>query len=189
MNEGTISSTLSTCSARRKLLLLLLSLLALAAASDGALAQATWYVDDDNCPGPGSGTEEDPFCSVQDGIDAAKGGDEVLVSPGTYNELIDFHGKAITLRSSGGRDVTIIDAGPVPDPGTGSMTSGCQTRKATRRRLASRSWRVYGWRSDRVSSTATSRSTRWSGGKCRSRRVVKSASSHRTRKSGYSRQR
>ena len=25
-----------------------------------AVGQTTWYVDDDNCPGPGSGTSEDP---------------------------------------------------------------------------------------------------------------------------------
>lgn len=57
--------------------------------------------------------------TIQAGIDAASDGDEVVVAPGTYNEIINFNGKAITLRSSDGADVTIIDAGPVPDPGTG----------------------------------------------------------------------
>ena len=33
-------------------------------------AQTTWHVDDDNCPGPGMGTVVDPFCSIQDAIDA-----------------------------------------------------------------------------------------------------------------------
>ena len=36
-----------------------------------AQAQTTWRVDIANCPGPGSGTEADPFCKIQDGIDAA----------------------------------------------------------------------------------------------------------------------
>ena len=34
-------------------------------------AQTTWHVNIANCPGPGSGTEGDPFCKIQDGIDAA----------------------------------------------------------------------------------------------------------------------
>lgn len=75
-----------------------------------AQAQTTWHVDDDNCPGPGSGTEPDPFCKIQDGIDAASDGDEVLVAPGTYNENTDFLGKNITLQSAEGPQVTIIEA-------------------------------------------------------------------------------
>ena len=52
-------------------------------------AQAdTLYVDDDNCPGPGSGAPGDPFCSIQAGIDASIDTDMVSVAPGTYNELI-----------------------------------------------------------------------------------------------------
>ena len=47
--------------------------------------------------------------TIQAGIDAASDGDEVVVAPDTYNELINFNGKAITLRSSDGADVTTID--------------------------------------------------------------------------------
>ena len=36
-----------------------------------ASAQTTRYVDIANCPGPGLGSEADPFCKIQDGIDAA----------------------------------------------------------------------------------------------------------------------
>ncbi len=75
-----------------------------------AAGQTTWYVDDDNCPGPGTGTQGDPFCSIQHGIDESADGDEVIVAPGSYKETINFNGKAIELRSSNGADVTIIDA-------------------------------------------------------------------------------
>ena len=75
-----------------------------------AFGQTTWHVDDDNCPGPGSGTPADPFCEIQDGIDASTNGDEVLVAPGSYNEVINFNGKVIVLRSSDGPEVTTIDA-------------------------------------------------------------------------------
>jgi len=81
-------------------------------------AQTTFHVDAATCPGPGTGTVADPFCKIQDAIVASANGDEIIVAPGTYNELITFIGKGVTLRSSGGRDVTIIDAGPVADPGT-----------------------------------------------------------------------
>ena len=47
--------------------------------------------------------------TIQAGIDASSGGDLVLVASGTYVENIDYLGKAITLQSEGGADVTVID--------------------------------------------------------------------------------
>ncbi len=48
------------------------------------------------------------YSTIQAAIDAADDCDLILVAPGTYNELIDFQGKAITVESTGGPDVTII---------------------------------------------------------------------------------
>ena len=58
-------------------------------AVSAARAQTTWHVDDDNCPGPGSGTPGDPFCRVQDAIDAALDNDEVVVAPGTCGAALE----------------------------------------------------------------------------------------------------
>ena len=71
---------------------------------------ATIFVNDDNCPGPGSGIMGDPYCSIQTAIDNAVDTDEVVVSPGTYFEAISFLGKAITLRSIDPNDPDVVAA-------------------------------------------------------------------------------
>ena len=49
--------------------------------------------------------------TIQAAIDvAATSGCEIIVAPGTYNETINFNDKAIFLHSSGGADLTFIDA-------------------------------------------------------------------------------
>jgi len=80
-----------------------------AAVCGRATAQPVWYVDAANCPGPGTGTMADPFCRIQSGMDAASDGHEVRVAPGPYHETVDFLGKSIALRSTGGAATTTID--------------------------------------------------------------------------------
>jgi len=92
--------------------LTLLILVSLACAPALAHAQTTWHVDDD-CAPPGTGTEVDPFCTIQQGVDAAADGDTVLVQPGTYtgdgNRDISLFGKTITLLSTDGPNSTVMD--------------------------------------------------------------------------------
>jgi parallel beta-helix repeat protein len=51
--------------------------------------------------------------TIQAAINAANNGDTVLVSDGTYNESINFNGKAITVKSVHGAAKTTIDGGGV----------------------------------------------------------------------------
>lgn len=48
---------------------------------------------------------------IQKAIDAARPGDVIVVLPGIYRENIDFKGKAITVTSAYGPELTVIDAG------------------------------------------------------------------------------
>src|SRR3989338_3865864 len=52
-----------------------------------------------------------PFTTIQGAINAAINADTVLVSPGTYNETINFYGKAITVKGAKCASQTIIDGG------------------------------------------------------------------------------
>jgi hypothetical protein len=91
-----------------------LSGLALAFSSTFASAQTTWFVDVNGTP-PGTGTQLDPYTSIQYAISRPTtiDGDSVNVSPGTYFENIDFLGKTITVESATGAASTIIDANHV----------------------------------------------------------------------------
>lgn len=87
-------STLHFCIRQAIFLLVYFSL----ATAIGSVNAVTIFVPDD-------------FSTAQAAIDSAANGDTVILRPGTYFENLDFSGKAITLRSEQGPDVTIIDGG------------------------------------------------------------------------------
>lgn len=98
---------------------------ALIALALGARAQTTWYVDAAATP-PGSGTQVDPYASIQFALSQGTtlAGDTVLVAPGTYVENVNMLGKDVHLLASGGSAVTVIDGGA---SGSTLRTSGGET--------------------------------------------------------------
>ena len=46
---------------------------------------ATIYVDADKCPGPGTGTQGDPYCSITLGVTNANDNDTIEVAEGDYS--------------------------------------------------------------------------------------------------------
>jgi len=66
-----------------------------------------WYVDG-NVPGPGAGTEVDPFVSLGAALDAAGSGDRVLIAPGTYAEPLHLD-KGLELVGTAGAALTVLD--------------------------------------------------------------------------------
>jgi hypothetical protein len=83
------------------------------------VAATTWYVDDNNCPGPGSGTVGDPFCTIQAAVSAASSGDIIMVAAGTYSEGIALTaGKNLKFVGAGRDVVTWIG------PSAGACISG-----------------------------------------------------------------
>ncbi len=97
----------------------------------GVALGGVWYVDDDapNDPGPGDplisdpnedGSATHPFDAIQQAIDVAVDGDEVVLLDGTFtgdgNRDLDFGGKAITVRSASGDPATcVIDCQAAPN--------------------------------------------------------------------------
>jgi len=90
-------------------------------------AQTTWYVDG-SAAWPGSGTQANPWKSVQQALSnpSVVDGDTVIVAGGIYIESVDFLGKAVTVQSSGGSGDATLDGSSSlwPNGSVVSFTSG-----------------------------------------------------------------
>lgn len=58
-----------------------------------------WHVSTKGSDETGDGSAENPFATIQHGIDMSSSGDTVLAAEGTYYERINFDGKAIVVTS------------------------------------------------------------------------------------------
>lgn len=58
-----------------------------------------WYVSTTGSDSTGDGSVQNPFRTIQQGINISTIGDTVIVEPGTYIENIDYDGKSIVLCS------------------------------------------------------------------------------------------
>jgi parallel beta-helix repeat protein len=65
----------------------------------------TWYVDDDLVDYPAA-----DFTKIQDAVDAASSGDNIIVYPGAYTENIDVYRDHLTIQSQSGAGATIVNA-------------------------------------------------------------------------------
>jgi len=96
---------------------------------------AVWHVDGDVAFSGGGTSWETAFKTIQEGVDAASDGDEIIVLPGIYSENFNFRGKAITIRSLDPTNLDVVastiistSSGPVVrfenSEGLGSVLEG-----------------------------------------------------------------
>ena len=80
----------------------------LVALGPSAAHAADWYVDDDGDCVNGDGSQGNPYCRIQQAIDAALDGDTLQIAPGTYFENLRVD-KSVQLIGAPAPDVTSVD--------------------------------------------------------------------------------
>ncbi|MGM0688281.1 MAG: right-handed parallel beta-helix repeat-containing protein [Bacillota bacterium] len=82
-----------------------------------AAISALFVLDDSAVTVPGK------YATIQEAIDAAEDGDEIVVGVGLYSENIDFNGKNIILRSTDPDDPDIVGDTIIDGRGSGTVVS------------------------------------------------------------------
>ena len=67
----------------------------------GTASAKTWYVDDDGAA---------DFSKIQEAVNAASSGDDIIVKDGIYTENIDINKDHLTIKSENEVDLTIVQA-------------------------------------------------------------------------------
>jgi hypothetical protein len=67
-----------------------------------------WYVSTTGSDEVGTGESNNPFASIQSGMNFIQNSESLLVQPGTYSVNINYGGKEITLKSIQGAESTIF---------------------------------------------------------------------------------
>jgi hypothetical protein len=68
-------------------------------------------------------TKEQRYSFIQDAVDEAQNGDEIIINPGSYRENVDFKGKRLTIRSINPGDPAIVTSTIINGRGQGSAVT------------------------------------------------------------------
>lgn len=92
------------------------AIVAVVALALGAIGCDDYYVDQSNTSGPWTGTEDAPFRTIQEGLNAAGRGDRVLVNGGYYDENVTMRrgAKLLPWEARLSPSVTIVGAAGAP---------------------------------------------------------------------------
>ena len=110
---------------------------------DEGLPTTRYYVDDDGDCVNGDGSQGNPYCRIQQAIDAALDGDTLQIAPGTYFENLRVD-KSVQLIGAPAPDVTSVDGSATgramyrPRSAGAAPTGSCQVLRCPCHRAAGR---------------------------------------------------